>query len=353
MKKILITSFLITFLLITADAGFRPDATIDHDALLNFTSTEHFTEGSIDHTAITNIGTNTHAQLDSFLALLTTKGDLMGYGTSTGRLAVGTDTQVLTADSTQPLGIKWAAAAGGSSGPTDPTSTSNWQYTLDDFEGGLDSGTNFGPLGWDCSPAGGSSSCTHTTPASGEENRKGIWIMTHTNGAGNRVSLYNGQVYKFGDGEHRTGASVKLANVPDATNDYLWNFGYNNFSGTLGAFLTLIGIDRTQNTTNYICITDNNSTPTYADSGVAFDTNWHIFEILTNAAGTEVSFYIDGVSVCGSPITTDIPTVALRLFIGSNWVAGASTRNWDLDFVYHALKPGTSRGTTHTWMTND
>lgn len=45
---------------------------------------------------------------------LTTKGDLLGYGTAPARLAVGSDTQVLTADSTQTLGIKWAAAAGGS-----------------------------------------------------------------------------------------------------------------------------------------------------------------------------------------------------------------------------------------------
>ncbi len=43
------------------------DSEIDHDALLNFEGTEHFTEASIDHVNIQNIGTKTHAQLDSHL----------------------------------------------------------------------------------------------------------------------------------------------------------------------------------------------------------------------------------------------------------------------------------------------
>jgi hypothetical protein len=45
---------------------------------------------------------------------LTTKGDLLARSASAGdRLPVGSNGQVLTADSAQPLGVKWAAAAGG------------------------------------------------------------------------------------------------------------------------------------------------------------------------------------------------------------------------------------------------
>jgi len=44
---------------------------------------------------------------------LTTKGDLFGYDTANARVPIGTNGQVLTADSTQALGLKWAAPAGG------------------------------------------------------------------------------------------------------------------------------------------------------------------------------------------------------------------------------------------------
>ena len=54
---------------------------------------------------------------------LTTKGDLYTYSTTDARLAVGTNGQVLTADSTAATGIKWAAA-GGSGGFTLLSTTS-------------------------------------------------------------------------------------------------------------------------------------------------------------------------------------------------------------------------------------
>jgi hypothetical protein len=44
---------------------------------------------------------------------LTTKGDLFGFDTANARIPIGTNNQVLTADSTQSLGLKWATPSSG------------------------------------------------------------------------------------------------------------------------------------------------------------------------------------------------------------------------------------------------
>jgi trimeric autotransporter adhesin len=50
---------------------------------------------------------------------LTTKGDVWGYSTTDARIPVGANGTVLTADSAETLGVKWAASAsgGGSKAP--------------------------------------------------------------------------------------------------------------------------------------------------------------------------------------------------------------------------------------------
>jgi len=68
---------------------------------------------------------------------LTTKGDLYTYSTTDARLGVGTNGQVLTADSAEATGLKWATASGGGKvlqvvGATTTTSTTIASQTYTD-----------------------------------------------------------------------------------------------------------------------------------------------------------------------------------------------------------------------------
>lgn len=72
----------------------------------------------IAESQVTNLVTDLAGKVP--LSTVTTKGDIYvatASGTVT-RLGVGSDTQVLTADSAQTSGVKWAAATGGGGGPT-------------------------------------------------------------------------------------------------------------------------------------------------------------------------------------------------------------------------------------------
>ena len=67
-------------------------------------------------TAWVEVGRNGYDGLDGadgavFVSPLTTKGDLFVFGTGDNRLPLGTNNQVLTADNTQALGLKWANAS--------------------------------------------------------------------------------------------------------------------------------------------------------------------------------------------------------------------------------------------------
>lgn len=91
----------------------------------NTTGTASNVTGTV---AIANGGTGQTTKTDAFDALspTTTKGDLIvSDGTDNVRLPVGTNNFVLTADSTQASGVKWAAGAAGVTITNDTTTSTN------------------------------------------------------------------------------------------------------------------------------------------------------------------------------------------------------------------------------------
>jgi hypothetical protein len=116
--------------------------------------------------ALANGGTGQTTKTSAYDALspTTTKGDIEVFnGTNNVRLAVGTNTYVLTADSTTSTGIKWAASAGGGSALTvkDEGSNLSTAVTSIDFVGSGVAATNTGgDVTVTISGGGGSSATT-------------------------------------------------------------------------------------------------------------------------------------------------------------------------------------------------
>lgn len=108
----------ITTAAVIAPAGTLTGATLAANVLASsLTSVGTITGGTWNGTtiAIANGGTGQTTAAAAFGALspLTTKGDVLGYSSVNARVPVGTNGQVLTADSAQTLGVKWATPTTG------------------------------------------------------------------------------------------------------------------------------------------------------------------------------------------------------------------------------------------------
>lgn len=105
---------------------------------------------------------------------LTTKGDIYGHSTVDARIPVGTDGQLLSADSTQALGVKWIAApaTGLTVGSTAVASGTSGRVLYD----------NAGTLGEMTNTGSGTVSVLQTSPT----------LITPTLGVASATSLYAG-----------------------------------------------------------------------------------------------------------------------------------------------------------------
>jgi hypothetical protein len=114
---------------VIAPAGTLSGTTLNPTVVSSsLTSVGTITSGTWNGTniAIANGGTGQSTKSTAFDALspLTTKGDILGYSTTNDRVPVGTDGQLLTADSTQTLGVKWNSFGSLGIKPTIQTFTS-------------------------------------------------------------------------------------------------------------------------------------------------------------------------------------------------------------------------------------
>lgn len=88
---------------------------------------------------------------------------------------------------------------------------------------------------------------------------------------------------------------------------------------------------------NWLIRTTDGGALTSQDSGVAVDTDYHIFRIECFPTG-EVHFYIDGTETANSPITTNIPDDATDFFQPELWIQTRTNATKSMDVDYCAVR---------------
>lgn len=258
--------------------------------------------------------------------LATTKGDILVYdGTDLQRLAIGSDDDVLTADSTESTGIKWAAGGGGGGGGG-LSSGQVWPmkqlYTFASyFSGNINQG-------------GGASQSGSTDAAATDTERL---CNSFTNAGTSLMFAYVAATVP----QPRHCPDMRWDHkLVDNDDGIMWGglWDQATLPGTGVSDLGSAGIEaavvRAKNgtDTNFQFITSDGSTQTVTDTGVAIDANWHDFRVYTDDNGVTWKCEIDGTEVAS--VTTNVPatTSAMCTMLG-NVADTSSTRVVHLSYM--------------------
>jgi hypothetical protein len=190
---------------------------------------------------------------------------------------------------------------------------------------------------------GGTGALETTAPT--DNSYSGLYTLgtgTTNNATGKSVLDSSGGTnrIKAGGGSQTIEWRIRISNL-SGTPEFNIKLGLQDSSAIGDASNCIcIGYSSTINSGNWRGTTRNASTSTFVNSSIAVAANtWYKLQIRINAAGTNVEFFIDGVSIGSS--TTNIPTGnAMRLMasIEKQGTSSATSRSMDIDYVYYRVE---------------
>lgn len=207
------------------------------------------------------------------------------------------------------------------------------------------------PFGTQASGAGSNVDTTSNTVAG----HPGVWELetgTTTTGRAGLGSYDTGTgSININEGEITYVLIAKLSDLSVLADRYTVIFGLAAYVHPTAASFdhgTFFRYKDDVNTGKYEAVCRADDVETAVDTGITADTNWHVFKVIINAAGTSVAFYIDGTQVSNSPVTTNIPTGASRAIYPSAEIEktlGTTNRLVFLDYMGLFQKLTTGRFT--------
>jgi hypothetical protein len=214
-------------------------------------------------------------------------------------------------------------------------------HFIDEFFG--DSAT--GGVNFQTSTSGTGSTVTNLGIA--ELSVYGGWQCATGTTTTGRAGLLSGNSNSFslGQGPVVFEGKLRVATLSTAGEEFIVAIGFYDSTSNAPVDACRFVYNRLSSV-NWQIQTTSNSVTTTNTSTTAVDTGWHRFKIEVNAAGTSVSFYIDGTQVANSPVTTNIPVGAgreLTVMIGIYKSAGSTSRTLNMDYVVFDYDLTTSR----------
>lgn len=199
--------------------------------------------------------------------------------------------------------------------------------------------TNGGGLG---------TSSSSTFGVDGTEQASGVWSIGGTTTAGGDAlnDIINQFTFGFGF-QYEMTVRAALETLSDGTNTYIVRIGFADAYNTTAAIVDGAYFRYTHGTNSgkWQAVTISNGTETAQDTGITADvTTYHIFKVTPNAAGTSVSFSIDG-SVTNT-ISTNVINSASRLtgkVITLEKTAGSADRRLHIDYFKNVTSRTTAR----------
>jgi hypothetical protein len=269
-----------------------------------------------------------------FSSPLTTKGDLLGYTTTNARISVGADGTILGGDSTASSGVSYDY-------PRLPAKNITANYCWDFMSNG---GTG-GAAEWSFSTNVNGTGATITGPVGTYTDGTVDGVISHkcgtTNTGGAQILTFRNSssaaTRYIGGGQTIFETRIQIPAVSDGTDRFQITFGLaatalNIAALTTQTFIGFLYVDNVNSGqwTGVCC--DGTQATTTGGSVVAINT-WYRLTVVVNAAGTSVSFYVNG-TLLGSPVTTHIPTAtAMQLMAQIVKTAGTNDRTMDNDYI--------------------
>lgn len=288
--------------------------------------------------AIGNGGTGATTQTAAFDALspTTTKGDvIVSNGTDNIRLGVGTDGQVLTADSAQASGVKWATPSGGSSSPS---LTPNTLVVQDDFVHSWPQNSNGFPTGVLANAVGNgwfvytSNSAYPIERQAGEASHPGIVRMS----SGNASMYISHSLWTNGGGTITVGSDVDSFTIITRRSGTSTQGFVGFYDSPAASPSSCIGVRFSSSVLYCRCAAGGAATESTFTNGMAANT-WVQIDVKRN--GSSFEFYRNGTLV--QTISTNIPTTQ-GLAFGFH-LTSSSIGSQDVDYMGYKTVTFTTR----------